>query len=79
MTMVRRRSTTRTIRPKRKGQRTIRFKKGGLHRSVGVPQGKKIPASKRRAALKGRYGPKAKKQAQFARNVLTGGRRRRSR
>ena len=76
-----RRSTRRTttIKPKRRGQKKITFRKGGLHRSLGVPQGKKIPASKRRAALAGRYGPKAKRQAQFAKNVLTGGRRRKGR
>lgn len=76
---TRRSTTTRTIRPKKKGQKTIRFKAGGLHRSLKVPAGKKIPASKMAAARAGRYGPKAKKQALFARNVLTGGRRRRRR
>lgn len=40
--------------------------KGGLHRSVGVPQGQKIPAAKLAAAKAGKYGPKAKKQAAFA-------------
>lgn len=40
--------------------------KGGLHKSLGVPQGKKIPAGKMAAAKAGKYGPKAKKQAQFA-------------
>ncbi len=60
------------VRPTKKGQKAIRFRPGGLHESTGTPQGQKIPASKRRAALGGRYGPKAKKQAQFAANVLTG-------
>lgn len=63
---------TRKIPPQKKGQKPITFKEGGLHKSLGVPQGKKIPASKMQAALGGAYGAKAKKQAQFAKNVLTG-------
>lgn len=55
------------------GKKPIKFKPGGLHESLDVPQGKKIPAAKRIAALKGKFGAKAKKQANFARNVLTGG------
>ena len=42
------------------------FQKGGLHKSTNTPQGQKIPASKMAAAKAGRYGPKAKKQANFA-------------
>jgi len=42
------------------------MQKGGLHKSVGVPAGQKIPASKLAAAKAGKYGPKAKKQAQMA-------------
>jgi len=42
------------------------MQKGGLHKSVGVPQGQKIPASKLAAAKAGKYGPKAKKQANMA-------------
>ena len=42
------------------------MQKGGLHKSVGVPMGQKIPASKLAAAKAGRYGPKAKKQANMA-------------
>lgn len=52
------------------GKKTITFSKGGLHRSLNVPEGTKIPAAKRQAALAGKYGAKAKKQAQFAKNVL---------
>ena len=63
-----------TVKPTKKGQKPITFQKGGLHASTGTPAGKKIPASKRKKALAGGYGPKAKKQAQFAKNVLTGGR-----
>lgn len=58
-----------TIPPKKKGQKAITFNKGGLHRSVGVPQGQKIPASKVAAAARGDYGPKAKKQAQLAKGL----------
>lgn len=57
---------------RRKGKKPIAFKKGGLHETLNVPQGKKIPESKMKAALAGKYGSKAKKQAQFAKNVLTG-------
>ncbi len=65
----------RTIPPKGKGQKPITFKEGGLHESTGTPMGQPIPASKKAAALRGEYGPKAKRQAQFAKNVLTGGRK----
>lgn len=53
----------------------ISFKKGGLHESLGVPQGQKIPAGKMAAAKAGKYGPKAKKQASFAEGMLAAGRR----
>lgn len=52
------------------GKKSITFEKEGLHRSTHTPLGEKIPATKRKAALEGKYGPKAKKQAQFAKNVL---------
>lgn len=61
-----------TIKPKKAGQKAISFTKGGLHASTGTPQGKKIPASKKAAALAGKYGQKAKRQAEFAKNVLVG-------
>jgi hypothetical protein len=61
-----------TLKPKKKGQKKITFKKGGLHKSTGTPAGEKIPASKRQAARAGKLGPKAKKQELFAENVLTG-------
>lgn len=47
----------------------ISFKKGGLHQSLGVPEGQPIPADKMSAALAGKYGPKAKKQAQLAQTL----------
>ena len=66
----------RTIQPTRKGQKPITFKPGGLHTSTSTPQGQKIPAAKMAAAKAGRLGPKAQKQANFAANVLKGGRKR---
>ena len=39
--------------------------KGGLHRSLGVPAGEKIPVSKIKAAAKS-GSPKVKKQANLA-------------
>jgi hypothetical protein len=54
------------------GSKPIKFKTGGLHQSTGTPAGQKIPAKKKAAALAGKLGPKAQKQAQFAKNVLTG-------
>lgn len=59
-----------TIKPKKPGQKKITYKKGGLHASLGVPQGKKIPASKLAAARAGKYGAKAKKEAQMAKNIF---------
>lgn len=63
-----------TIKPTKKGQKPIKFKSGGLHKSTGTPQGEKIPRSKIRAAKAGRYGPKAKKQANLAEGALKKGR-----
>lgn len=56
----------------KKGQKKITFDEGGLHKSLGIKQGKKIPASAMSAALAGKKGAKAKKQALFKKNVLTG-------
>lgn len=55
------------------GKKPIKFKEGGLHESTHTPKGEKIPASKVSAAMSGSLGAKAKKQALFMRNVLTGG------
>ena len=57
------------------GQKPVTFQKGGLHRSVNVPQGQKIPASKIASAKRGDYGPKAKKQAIMATGMLAAGRK----
>lgn len=64
-----------TLKPKKAGQKKIAFNEGGLHKSTHTPANKPIPASKKAAALKGAYGAKAKKQAEFAKNVLTGGKK----
>jgi hypothetical protein len=61
-----------TLKPTKPGQKKITYTKGGLHASTGIRQGKNIPATKKQAALAGKYGPKAKKEAQFAKNVLIG-------
>lgn len=61
-----------TLKKTKPGQKTITFTKGGLHASTGTPQSQKIPASKMQAAMAGKYGGKAKKQAMFAKNVLRG-------
>lgn len=60
-----------TIKGKR-GQKPIDFQEGGLHASTGTPAGEKIPAAKMAAAKAGKLGPKARKQANFAANVLKG-------
>lgn len=62
-----------------KGTKSVTFQKGGLHRSVGVPEGQKIPASKMAAAKAGKFGPKAKKQANMATGMLAAGRKTASR
>lgn len=54
------------------GQKKITFKPGGLHKSLGLAAGTKIPAAAMKRALAGHYGPKAKQQANFAKNVLVG-------
>jgi len=59
-----------------KGKKPMVFKKGGLHRQLGVPEGQPIPVSKKKAALAGNYGPLAKKRAVFAfKGALKAGRK----
>ncbi len=58
------------------GKTPISFKRGALHRQLGVPMGQKIPNSKKAAALAGELGPLAKKRAAFAfKGALAAGRR----
>ena len=65
-----------TVTMRAKGKKPISFKKGALHRALGVPEGKKIPPGKKRAALQGKYGAKAKKQANFGfKGALAAGRK----
>lgn len=66
---------TRTTKPKKKGQSPITFKEGGLHKSLGVKAGVPIPKGEMQKALSGKKGEKARKQAQFKKNVLTGGKK----
>jgi hypothetical protein len=56
------------------GKKPVTFQKGGLHRSLGVPQGQKIPAAKMAAAKAGKFGPTAQKQANLATGLLAKGR-----
>ena len=65
---------TETI-PAKDGHKAIKFKKNALHEQLGVKEGEKIPASKMQAALSGSKGKLAEKRANFAKNVLTGGRK----
>lgn len=44
-------------------------KPGQLHRDLGVPQGKKIPAKKLNAAAAGKYGKKTEERAHFAKTL----------
>jgi hypothetical protein len=65
-----------TVTMRAKGKKPISFKKGALHRALGVPEGKPIPPGKKQAALAGKYGPKAKKQANFGfKGALAAGRK----
>jgi len=57
---------TQVIKPRKKGQKPLAFEKGALHKALGVPLGEKIPESKKKAALAGKYGPEVKKMAVFA-------------
>lgn len=58
-----------------KGQKSVSFEQGGLHRSTNTPEGETIPASKLAAAKRGDYGAKAVKQATMASGMLRKGRR----
>lgn len=64
-----------TIKGGGKGKKPVSFQPGGLHESLGVPQGQPIPAAKMAAAKAGKFGPKAQKQADFATGMLAAGRK----
>ena len=55
--------------PMGKGKKPLSFTPGGLHRSTNTPMGQKIPAAKMAAAMRGDYGPKAKRQAALAKTL----------
>jgi hypothetical protein len=58
-----------------KGKKPIAFTKGALHKALGIPMNKPIPPGKKRDALAGKYGEKARKQANLAfRGALAKGR-----
>jgi len=57
------------------GKPPVTFEKGGLHKSVGVPEGEPIPAAKMAAAKRGDLGPKAREQANLAAGMLAAGRK----
>ena len=59
----------------KKGKKPIKFKPGALHKQLGVSSDKRIPAAKMEEAREGELGPLAKKRAMFAKNVLTGGKK----
>jgi len=66
------RPATVTIDARKKGQKPLKFKKGGLHKSTKTKKGKKISGKKHEEAKEGKLGPKAKKQENFYENVLKG-------
>jgi len=57
------------------GKKDVSFQPGGLHKSLGVPEGQTIPAAKMAAAKAGKYGPLAAKQANLATGMLAAGRK----
>lgn len=61
-----------TIDATKKGQKPIKFKEGGLHKSTKTKKGKKISGKKHEEAKEGKLGKKAKKQEDFYENVLKG-------
>lgn len=67
---------TKIVTIRKRGQKPIKFKGGALHQQLGVPEGEPIPEAKKNDALAGKYGPLAKKRANFAfRGALKKGRR----
>ncbi len=70
---VARGDVTKIIAAKNKGQKPLKFKPGGLHKSTGTKPGAKISESKHEQAAEGKLGPKAEKQERFYENVLKKG------
>lgn len=61
--------------PTRVGEKAVTFKKGALHKMLGVKEGTKIPGKLMAAARAGQYGALAQKRARFATGMLAAGRR----
>jgi hypothetical protein len=57
------------------GEKPVTMQPGGLHKSLGVPEGQKIPAAKMAEAKAGKHGPLAQKQAVMATGMLAAGRK----
>lgn len=64
-----------TLQPRKKGQKKVTFRKGGLHKSTGTPAGQKISSADMQKALEGYYGQLAVKQANMAQGMLKKGRK----
>lgn len=60
------RKRAKIVRIKARGKKPLVFRKGALHRALGVPEREPIPPGKKAAALAGKFGPKVKKMAVFA-------------
>ena len=73
--MAAKKATGKTVIKGKAGAKPVSFKPGGLHQSLGVPQGQNIPAAKMAAAKAGKMGPKAQAQANLATGLLAKGRR----
>lgn len=56
----------------KKGKKPIKFKQGGMHQTLHVPMSRSITPHMMEEAMSGKRGKKAKKQALFKKNVLTG-------
>ena len=63
---------TKTIEPKKKSQKPIKFQEGGLHKSTGTKPGEKISAAEHAKAASGAEGEKAQRQERFYQNILQG-------
>jgi hypothetical protein len=75
---TKRRTRTRTITPRRKGQKPLRFKQGTLRAQMGVKKGGKIGRARLQQAARSPNKLKAKR-ARFALNVLKAGQKGRRR